>query len=117
MECKQVRDERVKFMDNEASDEVREAIQTHLDSCADCSKELESLREVTDLCHHWEDISPSRNWETEQNQKLAKAQRHPMTELELLRSAVIGLSRRVRELEESQAALPLGFRAEAPPYV
>ena len=112
MECKQVRDELVKFMDNEMSDEMREAVQTHLDSCADCSKKLESLREVTDLCHHWEDISPSRNWESELNQKSAKAQRQPTTELELLRSAVIGLSRRVRELEESQVALPFALESE-----
>lgn len=112
MECKQIRDELVKFMDNEASDEIQEAVQTHLDNCADCSKELASLREVTDLCHHWEDILPSRNWEVELNRKLAKAQGQPTTELELLRSAVIGLSRRVRELEESQVALPFALESE-----
>jgi len=112
VECKQVRDELVKYMDNEMSDEMREVVQTHLDSCADCSRELESLREVTELCHHWEDISPSRDWGVELNQKLAKAQRQPMTELELLRSAVIRLSRRVRELEESQMALPFALESE-----
>jgi len=95
----------VKFMDNEVSDEAREAIQVHLDSCAECSEELESLLEVKALCHNWEDISPSKNWETGLNQKLAKAQRQPTTEIEILRSAVIGLSRRVRELEELQMAL------------
>ena len=35
-----------------------------------------------------------------------------MTELEILRSAVIGLSRRVRELEESQVALPPTLESE-----
>lgn len=35
-----------------------------------------------------------------------------MTELEILRSAVVGLSRRVRELEELQVALPPTLESE-----
>ena len=112
MECEQVRDELVKFMDNEVSDEMREVIQAHLDSCADCSEELESLREVVDLCHNWKDILPSRNWGIGLNQKLGKAQGQSTTELEVLRSAVVGLSRRVRELEESKAILPPTLESE-----
>jgi excisionase family DNA binding protein len=106
VECKQVRNELVKFMDNEVSDETVKAIQIHLDSCAECSRELESLQSAVDMCRYWRDISPSRDWETELRRKQAKAQREPMTELEILRSAVIGLSRRVQELEQSQPVLP-----------
>lgn len=112
MECDQIRDELVSFMDNEVSDEMREAIQAHLANCADCSKELESLRDVKSLYQHWKGISPPRNWEIELKRKLAKSQRQPTTELEILRSAVIGLSRRVRELEESQMALPPTLESE-----
>jgi excisionase family DNA binding protein len=112
VECDQTRDELVKFMDGEVSDEMREAIQAHLDNCADCSKELESLRDVKALCQHWGDIAPSKDWKIELKRKLAKAQRQPMTELEILRSAVIGLSRRVRELEESQTVLPPMLESE-----
>ena len=112
MECKQIKDKLVRFLDNEVSDEIRGAIQAHLDNCSECSKELESLRNVKDLCQHWTDVSPSRSWGTELKRKLAKAQRQPMTELEILRSAVIGLSRRVRELEESQVALPPTLESE-----
>jgi len=112
VECNQVKDELVKFIDNEMSDEMQEAIQAHVDSCADCSKELEHLRGVMDLCHHWRDISPSRDWEIELKRKLGRTQREPTTELEILRSAVIGLSRRVRELEESQGALPPTLESE-----
>jgi excisionase family DNA binding protein len=112
VECDQIRDELVGFIDNEVSDEMQEAIQAHLDNCDDCSKELESLRDVKGLCQHWKDISPPRDWEIELKRKLAKAQRQPTTELEILRSAVIGLSRRVRELEESQAALPPTLESE-----
>lgn len=112
MECNQVKDELVRFLDNEVSDEIRADIQAHLDSCSECSKELESLRNVKDLCQHWAGVSPSRSWEIELERKLAKTQRQPMTELEILRSAVIGLSRRVRELEESQVALPPTLESE-----
>ncbi len=106
MECNEIRDQLVKFIDDEVSDEEREAIQTHVDSCAECSKELESLRNVVSECQHWKDISPSRDWETGLRRKLTSTQRQPSTEIEILRSAVIGLSRRVGELEESQALLP-----------
>lgn len=112
MECEQVRDELVKLMDNEISDEMRGAIQAHLDGCAGCSEELESLRDVKALCQHWKDVSPSRSWDMEFKRKLARSQRQPTTELEILRSAVIGLSRRVRELQESQVALPPTLESE-----
>ncbi len=112
MECDQVRDNIVRFLDNEVSDEMRKAIHEHLDSCADCSKELESIRDVVDICQNWKDISPSRDWEVELKRKMAKAQRQPTTELEILRSAVIGLSRRVRELEESKVILPPTLESE-----
>ena len=106
MECKEIREILVAFVDNELPDEMREAIQSHLDSCADCSRELESLRDTVNLCQQWKDISPSRDWEIEMGRKLATSQRQPSTEVEILRSAVIGLSKRVQELEESQSMLP-----------
>ena len=112
MECEQIRDEMVMFLDNEVSDEKREAIQAHLDSCADCSSELESLRSFKQLCQDWKDISPSREWTVEFRRKLANAREQPMTELEVLRAAVIGLSRRVRELEESQSLFPPTLESE-----
>lgn len=112
MECEQIRDEMVMFLDNEVSDEKREAIQAHLDSCADCSSELESLRSFKQLCQDWKDISPSREWTLEFRRKLANAREQPMTELEVLRAAVIGLSRRVRELEESQSLFPPTLESE-----
>jgi len=112
VECEQIRDEMVMFLDNEVSDEKREAIQAHLDSCADCSSELESLRSFKQLCQDWKDISPSREWTLEFRRKLANAREQPMTELEVLRAAVIGLSRRVRELEESQSLFPPTLESE-----
>jgi excisionase family DNA binding protein len=112
VECEQIKNELVKFMDNEVSHEMREAVEAHLNSCADCSKELESMLEVRKLSRSWKDISPSRDWGIELKRKLAKSQSQPMTEMELLKSAIIGLSRRVKELEESQAYLPPTLESE-----
>lgn len=106
MKCDEIREELVKLIDDEASDEIQEAIKTHLDSCAECSGELKSLREIVAISQHWKDISPSRDWEMGLQRKLAATQRQPSTELEILRSAVIGLSKRVGKLEESQSMLP-----------
>ena len=117
MECEQIRDELVMFLDNEVSDEKREAIQAHLDNCADCSRELESLRSVKQLCQDWKDIPPSREWTLEFRRKLAEAQKQPMTELEILRAAVIGLSERfmdrnlatwLQRIDQAVAVAPLG---------
>jgi len=112
VECEQIRDELVMFLDNEVSDEKREAIQAHLDSCADCSRELEYVRSFKQSCQDWKDISPSREWTLEFRRKLAEVREQPMTELEILRAAVIGLSRRVRELEESQSFFPPTLESE-----
>ena len=100
MECQQIKDELVKFVDNELSDEMREIIQAHLDSCAQCSKELESILSVTKLCQDWKDISPPKNWKIRLRRKLENAQKNPNTEIEMLKSMILSLGRRIQELEE-----------------
>jgi len=106
VKCKEISEQLIEFIDDELSDDAREAVQIHVDSCADCSEELGSLRDTVNICQRWKDISPSRDWEMELKRKLAATQRQPSTELEILRSAVIGLSKRVQELEDSQSLLP-----------
>jgi excisionase family DNA binding protein len=101
VECQQIKDELVKFVDNELSDEMREVIQAHLDNCGQCSKELESILTVTKLCQNLKDISPSRNWKMKLRRKLENAQKDPSTEMEMLKGMVISLGRRIQEMEES----------------
>jgi len=112
MECKHVRNKLVGFIDNEISDEAKKSIQAHLDNCINCSRELESLRNAVKLWQCWKDIEPTADWEKELKGKLTRTQRQPETELEILRSAIIGLSQRIQKLEETQGNLPPTLESE-----
>jgi excisionase family DNA binding protein len=106
MKCEEIRDRLTEFSDDELPEDMYKIIQTHLDDCEDCRKELESLRSVLNVCQQWKGIEPSRDWESELKKKLTKIQRPPEMEIEILRSAVIGLSQRVLKLEEKGALPP-----------
>lgn len=106
MKCEEIRDRLTEFLDDELPEDMYKIIQTHLDECEDCRKELESLKSVLNVCQQWKGIEPSRDWESELKKKLTKIQRPPEMEIEILRSAVIGLSQRVLKLEEKGALPP-----------
>lgn len=106
MECEEIRDRLTEFLDEELPDDIQKTIQAHLDECEECRKELESFRNVLNVCHQWKGIQPSRDWESEFKRKLTKTQRPPEMEIEILRSAVIGLSQRIQKLEEKNALPP-----------
>lgn len=106
MNCEEIRDRLTEFLDEELPDDIQKTIQNHLDVCEECRKELESLKGVLNVCHQWKSIQPSRDWESELKRKLTKTQRPPEMEIEILRSAVIGLSQRIQKLEEKNALPP-----------
>ena len=106
MKCEEIRDRLTEFLDEELPDDLQKTIQTHLDECEGCRKELESLKSVLSVCQQWKGIQPSRDWESELKRKLTKTQRPPEMEIEILRSAVIGLSQRIQKLEERNALPP-----------
>lgn len=106
MECKEIRDRLTEFLDEELPDDIQKTIRAHLDECEECRKELESFRNVLNVCHQWKGIQPSRDWESEFKRKLTKTQRPPEMEIEILRSAVIGLSQRIQKIEERNALPP-----------
>jgi excisionase family DNA binding protein len=106
MKCEEIRDRLTEFLDEELPEDIYKIVQTHLDECEDCRKELESLKSVLSVCQQWKGIEPSRDWESELKKKLNKTQRPPEMEIEILRSAVIGLSQRVLKLEEKGALPP-----------
>jgi len=101
MECQHIKDELVKFIDNEVSEEIRKSIQSHLDNCAECSQELRSIINITKLCQNWKDISPSRTWKMKLRRKLEISQKDYANELEMIKNAVISMSRKIQELENS----------------
>lgn len=100
MTCNEIKDKLVEFLDNELSETDRQNIQSHLDNCTDCADELDSLQKFLAGFRKLKTIKPSRNWDSELDKKLTKAQRPPEVEIEILRSAIIGLSQRVQKLEE-----------------
>jgi excisionase family DNA binding protein len=106
VECVEIRDRLTEFLDEELPDDIQKTIQAHLDECEECRKELESFRNVLNVCHQWKGIKPSRDWESEFKRKLTKIQRPPEMEIEILRSAVIGLSQRIQKIEERNALPP-----------
>jgi excisionase family DNA binding protein len=106
LKCDEIRDRLTEFLDNEVSDIEHQAIQSHLDDCAGCADELDSLREFLTDFRRLKSIEPSRDWDSELNKKLTKAQRPAEVEIEILRSAVIGLSQRVQKLEEMKGYIP-----------
>lgn len=106
MKCEQIKDRLTEFADKEMSEDEYKAFQAHLDECADCRKELESIQSVLDTCKQWKGIKPSKDWDSELQKKMMKAQRPLEMEVELLRSAIIGLSQRMQKIEERQTSLP-----------
>lgn len=106
MKCEEIRNRLTEFLDAELHEDIYKIVQIHLNECEDCRKELESLKSVLNTCQNWKGIKPSRDWESELKRKLTKIQRPPEMEIEILRSAVIGLSQRVLKLEEKGALPP-----------
>jgi len=112
MKCEQIKDRLTEFADKEMSENEYKAFQAHLDECADCRKELESIQSVLDTCKQWKGIKPSKDWDSELQKKMMKAQRPLEMEVELLRSAIIGLSQRMQKIEERQTSLPPTLEGE-----
>lgn len=100
MKCDEVKNRLTEFLDGELNETDQQIVQSHLDNCADCADELNSLREFLSGFKKLKAIKPARSWDSELNKKLTKAQRPPEVEIEILRSAIIGLSQRIQKLEE-----------------
>lgn len=90
----------MEFLDDELNETDRQIIQLHLNNCANCANELDSLQKFLSNFRKLKTIKPARNWDLELNKKLSKAQRPPEIEIEILRSAIIGLNQRIQKLEE-----------------
>jgi len=112
MKCDQIRDRLTEFIDSELSKDEYKEFSAHIDNCIDCQRELESIKSFLDACKKWDDIRPSRDWESELKKKLTKSQRPVETEIEILRSAIIGLSQRLQKIEERQTLLPITLDGE-----
>ena len=112
MECEQIKDRLTEYVNKEMIEDEYKAFQAHLDECADCRKELEPIQAILSACKQWKSIKPSRDWNSELQKKMMKAQRPLEMEVEILRSAIIGLSQRLQKIEERQTSLPPTLEGE-----
>ena len=62
MECHNVREELVAYIDNELSAMGVHAIETHLADCKECVAERDKLTTTIESTHKVEDIQPAQNW-------------------------------------------------------
>ena len=62
MECNNVREELVAYIDNELSSVEARAIKTHLMGCKECNTEHNKLKATIESTHKVGTIQPTQNW-------------------------------------------------------
>ena len=62
MECNNVREELVAYIDNELPSVDKRAIEAHLANCKECAAEYDKLTETIESTHEVGDIQPAQNW-------------------------------------------------------
>ena len=62
MECNDVREELVVYIDNELSSMRTHAIEAHLADCKECAAEHDKLTTTIESTHKVGDIQPAQNW-------------------------------------------------------
>jgi hypothetical protein len=59
MKCEDIQKELKAFLDDDIDDKKKVEIQEHLDRCPSCSKDLEELKNLSEVLHTWKGIEPS----------------------------------------------------------
>ena len=62
MECNDVREELVAYIDNELSSMGKHTIEAHLAGCKECTAERDKLKATIESTHKVGDIQPAQNW-------------------------------------------------------
>ncbi len=62
MECNDVREELVAYIDNELSSMEVQTIEAHLTDCKECAAEHDKLTTTIESTHKVGDIQPAQNW-------------------------------------------------------
>lgn len=61
MNCNQIQPLFMDFLYDEISDDDRQMVQAHLSDCDSCQRELDSLRQTSQLLQQWEEVDPDFN--------------------------------------------------------
>ena len=62
MECNNVREELVTYIDNELSSMGKDTIEAHLANCKECAAEHDKLKTTIESTHKVGAIQPTQNW-------------------------------------------------------
>jgi len=60
--CRRVRNALSEYIDDRLTSEEREAVEHHLEKCAACAQELESLRATVEMLHQVSDVALPRSF-------------------------------------------------------
>ena len=94
MECNDVREELVAYIDNELSAMGVHAIETHLADCKECVAERDKLTTTIESTHKVEDIQPAQNWWETLQERLYAPDSDLVSAIHALRESITHLESR-----------------------
>ena len=97
MECNNVREELVAYIDDELSSMGKHTIETHLADCKECAAERDRLKATIESTHRVETLQPAQNWWETLQERLYVPDSDLVSAIHALREAVMRLESRVDE--------------------
>ena len=95
MECNNVREELVAYIDDELSSMGKHTIEAHLADCKECAAEHDKLKATIESTHKAETIQPAQNWWETLQERLYAPDSDLVSAIYALREAIIRLESRV----------------------
>ena len=95
MECNDVREELIAYIDNELSSMGMRAIEAHLAGCEECTTECDKLKATIESTHKVGTIQPAQNWWETLQERLYAPDSDLVSALHALRESIARLESRV----------------------
>ena len=95
MECNDVREELVAYIDDELSSMGKHTIEAHLVDCKECAAECDKLKAIIESTHKVETLQPAQNWWETLQERLYAPDSDLVSALHALREAIMRLESRV----------------------
>ena len=95
MECNNVREELVAYIDDEISSMGKHTIETHLADCKECAAERDKLKATIELTHQVETIQSAQNWWKTLQERLYTSDSDIVSALHALRESITHLENRM----------------------
>ena len=95
MECNNVREELVAYIDGELSSMGKHTIEAHLADCKECAAERDKLKATIESTHKVRGIQPAQNWWETLQERLYAPDSDLVSAIHALREATMRLESRV----------------------